>query len=228
MGANGVRLPPVVRDCVEVIFSQGSLSLAPFPRTAPCTHERSRAVAGPESVGVFRRSPSAAHVAHLRSAYARGHPVALAALPDAPYLAASLLKLFLRELPTPVLPRGEVWDVARACPLDDDRAAVQHVRGALLPLLGAPARALLQHVLAVASAVAARAEVNLMTAGNLVVCLCPALCGALGDVPTMEELEMCRVPGLETLGTIKGLGGETATAVGGNTLGGVLRVMIER
>ncbi|BGP52176.1 hypothetical protein JCM10450v2_008147 [Rhodotorula kratochvilovae] len=203
MGVNGQRVPPVVRDCVDVLLSQG-----------------------PQSVGIFRRSPSAAHVAHLRGAYDRGHPVSLAALPDAPYLAASLFKRFLRELPAPLLPRGEAWDVARACQMDDDDAAVAHVREKLLPLLAPPALALLAHLLSVSSAVAAHSETNLMTPSNLVVCLCPALIGGLGDVPTREEIEMCRVPGEVGMGTLKGLGG--ARTGEGNTVGGVLRVMIER
>ncbi|GAA5840009.1 hypothetical protein JCM9279_005240 [Rhodotorula babjevae] len=199
----GHQLPAVVRDCVAVLLEQG-----------------------PRSVGVFRRSPSAAHVAHLRGAYDRGHPVSLSTLPDAAYLAASLLKLYLRELPAPLFPRGDLWNVSRACPVDDDDAALAHVRAELLPLLSAPVCTLLQHVLGVLAAVAAESDDNLMSSSNLVVCLCPALIGGLGDVPTMEEIEMCRVTSSNGTATIKGPGG--ATSGRENTVGGVLRIMIER
>lgn len=65
-----------------------------------------------------------------------------------------------------------------------------------------------------------------MTSSNLVVCLCPALIGGLGDVPTMEEIEMCGLPCAGGAATVKGAAG---TASGrGNTVGGVLKVMIER
>ncbi|GAA6050340.1 hypothetical protein JCM3770_002971 [Rhodotorula araucariae] len=203
MGSGDDRVPPVVRDCLDVLYTQG-----------------------PESLGIFRRSPSAAHVAHLRGAYDRGHPVALATLSDAPYLAASLLKLFLRELPTPLLPRGAAWDAARSCPTSNDAAAVAHIRAQLLPLLPPPALTMLQHLLEVLSAISARAETNLMSPPNLVVCVCPALIGGLGDMPTREELEMCRVPEVEGVGAIPNL--RRARDGGGNTVGGVLRVMIER
>jgi hypothetical protein len=59
----------------------------------PYTPGRSFAKAQhPHLVQQFRRSPSATNVAHLEAAYSRGHPVRLDFAPDAPYLAASLLK----------------------------------------------------------------------------------------------------------------------------------------
>ncbi|GAA5944215.1 hypothetical protein JCM3775_007116 [Rhodotorula graminis] len=200
---NDPRLPTIVRDCVDVLLDQGRAS-----------------------VGIFRRSPSAAHVMHLRGAYERGHPVSLSTLPDAPYLAASLLKLYLRELPVPLLPGGDVWDVARTCPVGDDDAALAHVEVELVPLLSSPTRTLLRHVLGVLALIAANSKDNLMTASNLVVCLCPALIGGLGEVPTMEEIEMCRVPGANGMATIRGVEGTVSGR--GNTVGGVLKVMIER
>ncbi|GAA5916194.1 hypothetical protein JCM8208_000030 [Rhodotorula glutinis] len=200
---NNRRVPAVVRDCINVLLEQG-----------------------PGSVGIFRRSPSAAHVSHLRGAYDRGHPVSLSTLPDAPYLAASLLKLYLRELSAPLFPRGDIWSAARACPVDDDDASLGHIEAELLPLLSSPARTLLQHVLGVLAVIAANSSDNLMTPSNLVVCLCPALIGGLGDVPTVEEIEMCRVPGVVALAPSMSVGG--AVSGRGNTVGGVVKVMIER
>ncbi|GJN94265.1 hypothetical protein Rhopal_007339-T1 [Rhodotorula paludigena] len=180
----------------------------------------------PSSVGIFRRSPSAAHVAILHGAYSRGHPVSLSTLPDAPYLAASLLKRFLHDLPTPVFLRSS-WEAARACPIDDDDAAVAYLREHFLPLLDPPALALLQRLTEVLSRIAARAGENLMTSSNLVVCLCPALIGGVGA--SFDEIEMCRVRGME-VGSMRGMEQERREKekARGNTLGGVLRVLIDR
>ncbi|GAA6017409.1 hypothetical protein JCM10207_005624 [Rhodosporidiobolus poonsookiae] len=196
-GSNASRLPAIVRDCVDLLLSQG-----------------------PESVGIFRRSPSAAHVKLLESAYDRGNSVSLSAIPDAPYLAASLLKLFLRSLPSPILP-SSLFPTARACPRADD-LALPYIRTRILPALSAPNLLLLHQLCGVLSAVAAQASTNLMTSENLVICLCPALIGGLGA--SKEEIEMCRVPGMD-VGSMRGL--SKVSESGSNTLGGVLRVMID-
>ncbi|GAA5884349.1 hypothetical protein JCM6882_002239 [Rhodosporidiobolus microsporus] len=196
-GKDGSRLPPIVRDCVDVLLCQG-----------------------PASVGIFRRSPSASTVKILEGAYDRGHPVLLSALPDAPYLAASLLKLFVRSLPAPIFPPS-LYPIARACPLMDEQA-LPHVRAKVLPTLAPPALLLLQQLLRVLSAVSSNSPTNLMTSDNLVICLCPALIGGLGA--SREEVEMCRVPGME-VGSMRGL--KSVKESGRNTLGGVLRVMID-
>ncbi|GAA6033599.1 hypothetical protein JCM8097_001476 [Rhodosporidiobolus ruineniae] len=196
-GKDGDRLPPLVRDCVDVLLAEG-----------------------PDSVGIFRRSPSASTVKTLEGAYDRGHPVSLSSLPDAPYLAASLLKLFLRSLPAPILPPA-LYPVARACPLMDD-AALPYLRSRLLPLLDPPSLLILQQLIAVLSAVAANAQTNLMTSENLVICLCPGLIGGIGA--SREEVEMCRVPNMD-VGSMRGM--RKVSESGRNTVGGVLRVMID-
>lgn len=178
---------------------------------------------GPASVGIFRRSPSASTVSHLAAAYDRGHPVTLSSAPDAPYIAASLLKKLLHDLPDPFIPR-DTWDAIKACPLDDD-LAVPYLRTNFLPLLPSASRHLLSRLLSVLSAIAANHSHNLMTSSNLVICLCPALMGGLGA--SRDELEMCRVPGME-VGSMRGLETIKRRERAGNTLGGVLRVMIDR
>ncbi|BGO96129.1 hypothetical protein JCM10020v2_007866 [Rhodotorula toruloides] len=200
VGKDRKRLPRLVRDCLAVL-----------------------AAGGPASVGIFRRSPSASTVSHLAAAYDRGHPVTLSSAPDAPYIAASLLKKLLHDLPDPFIPR-DTWDAIKACPLDDD-LAVPYLRTNFLPLLPSASRHLLSRLVSVLSAIAANHSHNLMTSSNLVICLCPALMGGLGA--SRDELEMCRVPGME-VGSMRGLETIKRRERAGNTLGGVLRVMIDR
>lgn len=191
---------------------------------APKTNRTlTQACAGPASVGIFRRSPSASTVAHLAAAYDRGHPVPLSSLPDAPYNAASLLKKFIHDLPEPLIPR-DLWNAVKACPLDDD-LAIPYLREHFLPLLRPASRQLLFSLLSLLSAIAANHEKNLMTSSNLVICLCPAMMGGLGA--SRDELEMCRVPGME-VGSMRGLATLKRRERAGNTLGGVLRVLIDR
>lgn len=183
---------------------------------------------GPSSLGIFRRSPSAANVAHLEAAYRRGHPVRLDLAPDAPYLAASLLKRHLARMVEPVLSRA-VCEEAKRCPLEgDDAAAVAFIRVSILPLVSEENLALLTDLVRVLARIANHASQNLMTAENLVICICPALVGGIGSGSTLEEVGMCRVPGMD-VGTMRGLSRkEEQTRVSENTMGGVLRVMIQR
>ena len=73
-------------------------------------------------------------------------------------------------------------------------------------------------------------EDNLMSSSNLVVCLAPALIGGVemgGMMSMSESFETCRIPGMVDMsGTVRGL--EGGRKKGGNTVGGVLKVMIER
>ncbi|GAA5974664.1 hypothetical protein JCM11641_007047 [Rhodosporidiobolus odoratus] len=196
-GPDGDRLPALVRNCFEVLLSQG-----------------------PDSTGIFRRSPSAANVRILKGAYDRGHPVSLASLPYAPYLAASLFKSFLRSLPSPMFSPSS-FPLARGCPLADE-VALPYIRSRLFPALSSPALLLLQQLCAVLAVISANAKTNLMTSENLVICLCPALIGGIGV--SKQEVEMCRVPGMD-MGSMRGM--RKVNESGRNTLGGVLRVMID-
>lgn len=179
--------------------------------------------AGPSSLGIFRRSPSAANVAHLEAAYRRGQPVRLDLAPDAPYLAASLLKRHLARLVEPVFGRA-VCEEARRCPLAGDDNAVAFIRESILPLVSPSNLTLLNDLVGALAQIATNASQNLMTAENLVICVCPALVGGIGG--SVEEVRMCRVPGMD-IGTMRGgLWKEEARSE--NTAGGVLKVMIER
>ncbi|GAA5943363.1 uncharacterized protein JCM15063_002925 [Sporobolomyces koalae] len=201
-------LPPVLRDCLEVLSVQG-----------------------PSSLGIFRRSPSAATVKILESAYHRRHRVTLATVPDAPYLAASLLKLFLRSLPHPILPPS-IWKLARDCPSSSNQPhdpwsrrqeSIEFIQTRILPLLPPCDQRVLKEVLQVAHEIAKASQVNLMSSSNLVICLAPALIGGGGGMVGIEQIEACQIP--RVTGTNES--DPTLVRETPNSLGGVLKIMIE-
>jgi Rho GTPase-activating protein 1 len=65
--------------------------------------------------GLFRRPPSLTTTQIIRDAYDRRQPVKMEEYSDGAFLAASLIKLFLRELPTPIFP-ADFYPLFRACP----------------------------------------------------------------------------------------------------------------
>ncbi len=146
-------------------------------------------------------------VQQVREAYDRGHPITLADYPDSAFLAASLLKLYLRELPQPLVPLS-AYPLVRAIPLGGGPDAQAFVRSELLPALDGNTRALLRAVAAVLSETARHAEANLMPVANLIVCLGPCLVGGV----SMESLAMTRVP---------------AKGDRDNTVGGLLVLLIQ-
>ncbi|GAA6023306.1 hypothetical protein JCM11491_006889 [Sporobolomyces phaffii] len=218
-GPGGTRFPRILTDCLEVLHSQG-----------------------PGSLGIFRRSPSASTVKVLELAYDRDHAVGLAAYPDAPYLAASLLKLFLRDLPDPILPASDPTfvGVASACPAPGASGAAEYVRCEVVPKIGRDERNVLERVVRVLSRVADASRDNLMTSANLVICLAPALIGGvrgIGGAGVDHVMGTIRVPGMASMGggtlpaTLSSSSGDAAAAAAaaaeGNSVGGVLKIMID-
>ena len=123
----------------------------------------------------------------------------------------------------PVFSRA-VCDEAKRCPLEEDDAAIAFIRESILPLLSPSNLTLLTNLVRVLAQIADNASQNLMTAENLVICICPALVGGIGG--SVEEVGMCRVPGMD-VGTMRG-GIWKEEARSENTMGGVLKVMIQR
>lgn len=176
----------------------------------------------------------------LELAYDRDHAVGLAAYPDAPYLAASLLKLFLRELPDPILPASDPTfvGVASACPAPGASGAAEYVRREVVPKIGRDERNVLERVVRVLSRVADASRDNLMTSANLVICLAPALIGGvrgIGGGGVDHVIGTIRVPGMASMGggtlsasSLSSSSGDAAAAAEGNSVGGVLKIMIDQ
>jgi Rho GTPase-activating protein 1 len=121
---------------------------------------------GLQDEGLFRRSPSSVLLKQVQQAYDRGifspssyvielilgiigHVVSLNTFAD-PYLAAVLLKKYLRDLPDPLFPE-KVYPVIKRCPATSDDAtdmsSILYIRETLLPELVPCAAILLSHIL---------------------------------------------------------------------------------
>jgi len=162
MGYNGEKggIPRVVQDSIQFLRNSGILSVIVqsfFLRLS----------LGLEEEGLFRRSPSSAMLRAAKSAYDRGkyfftcllpHPsnfipagniVSLDKFGD-PFLAAVLIKKYLRDLPESIIPE-KLYPIIRRCPQPisnpSNMNAVIYIRDVLLPELVPCAYILLSNVL---------------------------------------------------------------------------------
>lgn len=164
MGYHGEKggIPRVVRDSIQFLRDSG-MSHLPFSQDRfPCC------CIGLESEGLFRRSPSSAMLRAAQDAYDRGKPsdsyvntffdvcfflignvVSLNTFGD-PFLAAVLIKKYLRDLPDPIFPE-KLYPMILRCPSPtngpSDMAAITYIRDVLFPELVPCAYILLSNVL---------------------------------------------------------------------------------
>lgn len=201
------------------------------PSRRSSTHVESLAV---DSVGVFRQSPHGTTLKQIREAYDRGsyripsscaladrkckgHPLNLSSYPDSTNLAASLLKLFLRSLTTPIFPPA-IYSLVQSCPpASTPVPAIDHIRTALLPALSPSALLVLSSILKVVRAVKDHSAINLMDTSNLVICLTPCLCDGGG----VSQVDLMRIAGWQMPG------GKTAES-GSGTVANILRILIDQ
>ena len=125
--------------------------------------------------GIFRVPGDRALLNELRTAYDAGERVDLAVVRD-PHAVASLLKMYLRDLPEPLIPEA-LYDPLLATQTDPALApAAAHARiRALLAALPAPNTHVLQHVLAFAAELARHSRTNKMSVENVSLCFGPTL-----------------------------------------------------
>ncbi|PWN45420.1 hypothetical protein IE81DRAFT_190424 [Ceraceosorus guamensis] len=213
-----------------------------------------------DTEGIFRRSPPSSLLRAAQMAYDGGHPVNLERYGDGPasaaHLAASLLKTFLRRLPSPLFPPS-LYPLVKACPLHDPgenladlEDTLEYIRSRLLPALAPPCKiTLLATVCELLHDVAQRSQRNKMDAANLATVIAPNL--VRGSDP-LRDVAMCRVEGIGSMhSTVSNSGGKpqgprpatlsrgaTSTpdsnatdvkgpAGGDRTLGTVLRICVE-
>ncbi|KAJ2751380.1 hypothetical protein IWQ56_006893 [Coemansia nantahalensis] len=199
--ADGRMLPRPVRECIAHVRRHGL-----------------------DTEGLFRRSPPSTALRAAKDSYNRAQAVDLDLA--GVHVAAVLLKMYFRELPTAVfgdgagscgyetvrgLPAasaagpgdGEPAEVARQM----DAVRVRYVREVVLAALGAAYRQLLCHVCALLSVVARNQTANRMPAHNLAIVFAPNMARSRNPV---DDVAMC------------GAGARAPT------VGGVLQLMVER
>ncbi|XP_006462937.1 hypothetical protein AGABI2DRAFT_186748 [Agaricus bisporus var. bisporus H97] len=209
MGYHGEKggIPRVVRDSIQFLRDSGL-----------------------ESEGLFRRSPSSAMLRAAQDAYDRGNVVSLNTFGD-PFLAAVLIKKYLRDLPDPIFPE-KLYPTILRCPSPtngpSDMAAITYIRDVLFPELVPCAYILLSNVLHLMHEVSLRASVNKMDAHNLTIVLSPNL--VKGSNPIRDSV-MCLLDGPSAVlvsNMAQGSGGDGGTNEGATTLGMIIRVCIQR
>jgi len=146
---DGIKLPVVVRECIDYIEEEG-LAVE----------------------GIYRSSGVKSKVTKLRTAYNSRQTINLAG--SEPSVVASLLKLFLRELPDPVLTHrlaGKAEEVAKLKGFQERREGMK----ALLDELPECNRMLVQWVFVHMGHVIAKEKVNKMTLQNVSIVLSPTM-----------------------------------------------------
>jgi len=144
---DGINLPVVVRECIDFIEEHG------------LTVE-----------GIYRSSGVKSKVNKLRAAYNTRHSVVLAG--SEPAVVASLLKLFLRELPDPVLTHQLISKFEEVSALKDANTIMTSLRS-LLDQLPDCNRTLLQWIFVHMGHVIQHEKQNKMTLQNVSIVLSP-------------------------------------------------------
>lgn len=124
-----------------------------------------------ECNGVFRISASAAEVQAVKDQFNRGETPDYSSYPE-PHPAANIVKLFLRELPDPLLTFDMYNNFIEASKSGNN---VEEKIRDLVNRLPTPNRFTLQYIMAYAAKVAAMHTVNLMTPKNLAVVFGPTI-----------------------------------------------------
>eukprot|EP01096_Ripella_sp_DP13-Kostka_P016561 TRINITY_DN811_c0_g1_i1.p1 TRINITY_DN811_c0_g1~~TRINITY_DN811_c0_g1_i1.p1 ORF type:complete len:699 (+),score=279.74 TRINITY_DN811_c0_g1_i1:174-2099(+) len=131
--------------------------------------------------GIFRKSGEARLIDEIRKAYDKGEDVELTTAIQDPHAVSGLLKLFLRELPNPVIP-FDLYDLIlqshQASASNDE--VWRHVMKGLLSSLPKANYALLEYLFSMMQEVSKYSDKNLMTTSNLAIVFAPNLL-RLGD-----------------------------------------------
>ncbi|KAJ1848751.1 hypothetical protein LPJ70_000861, partial [Coemansia sp. RSA 2708] len=189
LATDTAQLPPrAVRQCISYIRQHGLAT-----------------------EGLFRRSPPSTALRAAKDGFNRGQHVDLALA--GVHVACVLLKVFVRELPTPVF--GDAagscsYDTVRALPqapkVDDTEAARQmdevrerYVREVVLGAVRREVRVLLCYVFALLALVARNEAGTRMTAYSLAVVWAPNM--ARTDDP-MQDVAMCAAGNAATVGGV--------------------------
>ncbi|KAJ1675182.1 hypothetical protein EV182_001770 [Spiromyces aspiralis] len=157
MGHDGARgLPPPVADAIDFIYSSGLT-----------TH------------GIFRKSPVKTTLDKVYRMYEVEDRTTVTYALWGEHVAASILKMWCRKLPYPIVP-SIYYSLVRGIPFDkepgaDNQKAAEYIRDVLLPALSDPPciAMLLAAIMGLLKAVAERSEENGMSPVKLAICWAP-------------------------------------------------------
>jgi Rho GTPase-activating protein 1 len=127
--------------------------------------------------GIFRLAPSFTEQQLLKEMVDRGYHVDLHSISD-PHLVASLLKVFLRELPEPVVPSllyDDFVSVVLSQPPLEPEAKVERLRWLVHDKLPRKHSAVLDRIIHLCTRVSTHAEVTRMGAENMAIVMGPCL-----------------------------------------------------
>ncbi|KAI8904716.1 hypothetical protein EDD86DRAFT_277914 [Gorgonomyces haynaldii] len=140
------------------------------------------------SEGLYRISGSGAQIAKIRTVLGRNPSADLTSVVDDVHAAAGLLKLFFRELPDPVFPRGMYLQLIEAARIEDERMRLIQVHE-LVNSLSDANYATLRFLVFHLAKVAAQQEKNKMSEFNLGIVWGPTLIDS-SSPPDPSELTL--------------------------------------
>ncbi|XP_064396567.1 rho GTPase-activating protein 8-like isoform X2 [Halichondria panicea] len=159
---NGDPVPPVLKMCVHAIEEKGM-----------------------DVMGIFRRAPNNSTLHKVKDMFNRGDKVDLSELGDC-HLSAVLMKLFLRELPEPLLTfRAYASIVEIRGKSEENRLEIIQKVLSFLPETN---YIVLRYIMEFLSKVAANQELNKMTEMNLAIVFGPNLAWSSSETANLSSL----------------------------------------
>jgi RhoGAP domain/RasGEF domain/SH3 domain/Ankyrin repeats (3 copies)/Ankyrin repeat len=178
-GGGGQFGLPLAACCSPVVSADGNDVSWALPAVATCTLDYLDEHA-PLTEGVFRVSAPTSALEATKAAFeAGGTPPDL----DNVHVAAGLLKLFLRELPDPLVPFN-FYDIVLAIQRDvaDEGRRANYLRS-MVALLPGPERTLLARIVRLAASTSTNEFRTKMSPSNLAVVFGPTVCRSASDDP---------------------------------------------
>uniref|UniRef100_A0A6B2LGC1 Rho-GAP domain-containing protein n=1 Tax=Arcella intermedia TaxID=1963864 RepID=A0A6B2LGC1_9EUKA len=149
---------------------------------------------GPKTEGIFRLSGKMQTIEEIKTSYDRGVPIDFQNETEV-HAIAGILKLYLRELPDPLLcfSSYKQW-IESYCPTDIE--GTKHKMKVLLGQLPTINRNILALLMRLCAAITVHSAENKMTFSNLAICLAPNILKAPDESLTLALMDAGTVNGV--------------------------------